>query len=115
LKWDSNGSCELRVAILDASIRLYEAHCRIDRSSSSTAFPVIYKLPVARASESRCGTSCSIETPKDRTKRVAELSFTCKPATFSSALGRTRTCDLLIRRPNRAVLCGSLKCAKGDS
>jgi hypothetical protein len=26
---------------------------------------------------------------------------------FWSALGRTRTCGLLIRRPNRAVLCGS--------
>ena len=26
---------------------------------------------------------------------------------FRGALGRTRTCDLLIRRPNRAVLCGS--------
>jgi hypothetical protein len=29
---------------------------------------------------------------------------------FRGALGRTRTCDLLIRRPNHAVLCGSLKC-----
>jgi uncharacterized protein (TIGR00369 family) len=29
--------------------------------------------------------------------------------------GRTRTSGLLIRRPNRAVLCGSLKCVKGDS
>ena len=28
---------------------------------------------------------------------------------FWSALARTRTCDLLIRRPNRAVLCGSLR------
>jgi hypothetical protein len=34
--------------------------------------------------------------------------------TLWGALGRTRTCGLLIRRPNRAVLCGSLKCAKGD-
>ncbi len=33
---------------------------------------------------------------------------------LSGALGRTRTCDLLIRRPNRAVLCGSLRCAYGD-
>ena len=33
---------------------------------------------------------------------------------FRGALGRTRTCDLLIRRPNRVVLCGSLKRAKGD-
>jgi hypothetical protein len=28
---------------------------------------------------------------------------------FCSALGRTRTCGLLIRRPNRAVLSGSLR------
>jgi hypothetical protein len=32
---------------------------------------------------------------------------------FRGALGRTRTCDLLIRRPNHAVLCGSLKCVWG--
>ena len=32
---------------------------------------------------------------------------------FRSALGRTRTCDLLIRRPKVAVLCGSLKCVWG--
>ena len=48
-----------------------------------------------------------------RTQRVAELRSYRKPATLSSALGRTRTCDLLIRRPNRAVLYGSPKCAKG--
>ena len=48
-------------------------------------------------SESRCGTSCSIEQVKGRTKRVSGLRFCCKPTTFSSALGRTRTCDLLIR------------------
>jgi hypothetical protein len=34
------------VAILDASIRLYKYHSRIDRSSLSTAFPLINKLPV---------------------------------------------------------------------
>src|SRR5215210_9126719 len=43
-----------------------------------------------------------------------EEAKTCICRYFSSALGRTRTCDPLIRRPNRAVLCGSPKRAKGD-
>ena len=43
------------------------------------------------------------------------LHLSCKTRGIYGALGRTRTCDLLIRRPNRAVLCGSLKCVKGDS
>jgi hypothetical protein len=59
----------------------------------------------------RCGTRCGIEHVKDRTKSLAGVRFCCKSATFKSALGRTRTCGLLIRRPNRAVLCGSLGCA----
>jgi hypothetical protein len=48
-------------------------------------------------SESRCGTSCGIEQVKGRARRVAGVRFCCKPATFKSALGRTRTCGLLIR------------------
>jgi hypothetical protein len=35
------GSFQRRVAILDARIRPYKAHSRIDGSSSSTALPVI--------------------------------------------------------------------------
>jgi hypothetical protein len=47
--------------------------------------------------ESCCGTSCGIEQVKAGQKRVSELRFCCKPTTFKSALGRTRTCGLLIR------------------
>ena len=59
------------------------------------------------SSVSRCGTSSSMEQGKIRTKRVVELRFTCKPALSKSALGRTRTCGLLNRRPNRTVLWGA--------
>ena len=49
----------------------------------------------------RCGTSCGIEQVKVRIKRVAGLHICCKPAISSSALGRTRTCGLLIRSQPR--------------
>jgi hypothetical protein len=50
------------------------------------------------------------------TFRLIQLGQKCRICREKrSALGRTRTCDLLIRRPNWAVLCGSLRCAKGDS
>jgi hypothetical protein len=52
------------VAILDARIRPCKAHSRIDGSSSSTALPVIIKLPLERfGTDSKCGPHQTSEKP----------------------------------------------------
>jgi hypothetical protein len=40
---------------------------------------------------------------EDRIKKVPRLRLCCKRSIFRSALGRTRTCDLLIRSLNTYV------------
>jgi hypothetical protein len=52
---------------------------------------------------------------KTTRRRTGQNQNLASYGVFSGALGRTRTCDLLVSRLNRTVLCGSARCNKDDS
>jgi hypothetical protein len=51
--------------------------------------------------EHRCGISCGTERAGRGKRETISPCFTCKSQYFFGALGRTRTCDLLIRSHSR--------------